>query len=66
MTTTDQRVKAIEDELKLIQCQVQAENDTGEQFVGLSLTETIYRTICLDQLELSNKLKSMFNVSEKR
>ncbi|CAG8453383.1 779_t:CDS:10 [Ambispora leptoticha] len=59
--------KAIEENIKLLQKQSQLEKEiSGQQFVGLSLSETVHKCIMAKESSKADKLKSDFKISDKR
>jgi hypothetical protein len=56
----------VEDSIKLLQLQTQLEKDLKETFVGLSISQTIYKCIILGQSTKASKVKTDFKVPEKR
>ncbi|KAJ3415205.1 hypothetical protein HDV05_005345 [Chytridiales sp. JEL 0842] len=59
-------VKAIEDQIKLLQAQSAIERDTGHSFFNLTVSQTIYKLLILGHGNRAAKLKSDLKVPEKR
>ncbi|TPX37893.1 hypothetical protein SeMB42_g06813 [Synchytrium endobioticum] len=58
--------KALEEDIKLLQAQVQLERDTNHTFVGQSVSETLFKALLLGQGPRAQKLKTDFKVPDKR
>lgn len=58
--------QATDEAVKLLHMQTQLEKDTNQPFVGLSVSETIYKCTMLGQQNKSSKVKSEFKVPDKR
>ncbi|CDH59927.1 vacuolar protein sorting vps16 [Lichtheimia corymbifera JMRC:FSU:9682] len=58
--------KATDEAVKLLHMQTQLEKDTHQPFIGLSVSETIYKCTMLGQQSKSSKVKSEFKVPDKR
>ncbi|KAG9293340.1 hypothetical protein G9A89_007586 [Geosiphon pyriformis] len=59
--------KAIEENIKLLQKQSQLEKEiVGQQFVGLSVSETVHKCIMSKEPGKADKLKSDFKIPDKR
>ncbi|CAM0139156.1 Vacuolar protein sorting-associated protein 16 [Umbelopsis sp. WA50703] len=58
--------KMVEDSIKLLQLQTQLEKDLKEKFIGMSVSQTIYKCILLGQGTKAAKVKTDFKVPEKR
>ncbi|TPX34404.1 hypothetical protein SmJEL517_g02979 [Synchytrium microbalum] len=58
--------KALEEDIKLLQTQIQLERDTNHTFVGLTVSETIFKTLLLGQGTRGQKIKTDFKVPDKR
>jgi hypothetical protein len=56
----------VEDSIKLLQLQTQLEKDLKEKFIGMSVSQTIYKCILLGQGTKAAKVKTDFKVPEKR
>lgn len=59
-------VKVIQEELKLIQIQQDLEKEIGQSFVDLSIYQTIYKCLLLNQRAHAAKIKYDMKMSDKR
>ncbi|CAG8569116.1 1317_t:CDS:10 [Ambispora gerdemannii] len=60
-------VKALDENIKLLHKQSQLEKDiAGQQFVGLSLSETVHKCIMAKESSKADKLRSEFKIPDKR
>ncbi|ORX75377.1 hypothetical protein K493DRAFT_247355 [Basidiobolus meristosporus CBS 931.73] len=59
-------VKMLDDNIRLLQAQESLESKTNEKFVGLSVSETIYKCILTNNGSRATKLKSEFRVPDNR
>lgn len=59
------QVKAVDETQRLLKMQELYQRELNEQFVGLSVNETIYKLIRLGNIKRSQKVQSEFKVSEK-
>ncbi|EGC36173.1 hypothetical protein DICPUDRAFT_32286 [Dictyostelium purpureum] len=59
-------LKNVEDQIKLEMLQKELETSLQEQFEGMSISDTIYKLISLNQGKRANSIKSEFKVPDKR
>lgn len=59
------QVRAIDETQRLLKMQEVFQKDLNEQFVGLSVNETLYKLIRLGNIKRSQKVQSEFKVTEK-
>ncbi|KAJ1547872.1 hypothetical protein HK405_004735, partial [Cladochytrium tenue] len=59
-------VKAVEDQIKLLQAQAVLERETGQKFFDLSVSETVYKCLILGHSNRAAKLKSDLKIPDKR
>ncbi|ORY47768.1 hypothetical protein BCR33DRAFT_677973 [Rhizoclosmatium globosum] len=59
-------VKALEDHMKLVALQGTLEREIGEMFVGMTVTETVYKLLVLGHANRAAKVKTDLKVPEKR
>ncbi|CAO3625786.1 unnamed protein product [Cunninghamella echinulata] len=58
--------KVVDDSVKLLQLQTQLEKDTHQSFIGLSVSETIYKCTIIGQHSKASKVRADFKVGDKR
>lgn len=58
--------KVVDDSIKLLQFQSTLEKDTHQSFIGLSVSETIYKCTIIGQHTKASKIRSEFKVGDKR
>ncbi|SAM01302.1 hypothetical protein [Absidia glauca] len=58
--------KSVDEAIKLLQLQSQLEKDTHQAFSGLSISETIYKCTVIGQHGKATKVRTDFNVTDKR
>ncbi|KAI8609043.1 Vps16, N-terminal region-domain-containing protein [Chytriomyces sp. MP71] len=58
--------KALEDQIKLLQLQATLERETGQTFLDLSVSDTLYKCIVLGHANRATKVKTDMKVPERR
>jgi hypothetical protein len=56
----------VDENIRLATLQSQFETDYGHSFLGLTLSETLHKLIFINQASKAQKLKSEFNIPDKR